>query len=82
VLVVPGVNVIVVSSMISRRLGEVGPLRRAAANVALLALYVIESRNYPYLAVLPALVSLDLMTSLSRMRSQLVGPSGSVRRAS
>ncbi len=82
ILVVPGVNVIVVSSMISRRLGEVGPLRRAAANVALLALYVLESRNYPYLALLPALVSLDLMTSLTRMRSQLLGATGTARRAS
>ena len=75
-------NVIVVSSIISKRLGEVGRLRRAAANVALIALYVLESRNYPYLALLPALVSLDLMTSLTRLRSQLVGATVAVRGAS
>jgi hypothetical protein len=81
-VLVPGVNVVVVSSMVSRQLGESGPLRRVAVDAALVTLYVLQSRHYPYLAVVPALVSLDLTTALTRLSRQLVGSTPSLNGAS
>lgn len=72
-VLVPGLNVLVVSSLVSRVLGESTPLRRVGVDVALIVLFILESRSYPYLALIPALVSLDLTTALTRLSHQLVG---------
>ncbi|MFI5036688.1 MAG: hypothetical protein ACHQFZ_10845 [Acidimicrobiales bacterium] len=81
-VLVPGLNVVVVSSLISRALGETGPLRRVGVDVALIGLYLLESGPHPYLAVAPALVSWDLTTSLARLGHQLVGAPAPASRAS
>lgn len=72
-VLVPFFNVLVVSSLVSHVLGETGPLRRVGVDVALLVLFVLGSRSYPILAIIPAVVSLDLTTALSRLTGQLVG---------
>jgi len=72
-VLVPLFNVLVVSSIVSHELGETGPLRRVGVDVALLVLFVLGSRAYPVLAIIPAAVSLDLTTALSRLNGQLVG---------
>jgi hypothetical protein len=70
---VPGVNVVVVSTLVSGHLGERGALRRVGVDMALVALFVAQSGAHPYLAVIPALVTADLTTSLQRLTHQLVG---------
>ncbi len=72
-VLVPFLNVLVVSSLVSHVLGETGPLRRVGVDVALLVLFVLGSRSYPLLAIIPAAVSLDLTTALTRLNGQLVG---------
>jgi hypothetical protein len=71
-VLVPGLNVVVVSALTCLHLGETGPLRRVGIDVALIVVYVLGVRHHPYLAVAPALVSLDLTTSLARLGHQLV----------
>ncbi|MDE3064376.1 MAG: hypothetical protein KGJ36_01745 [Acidobacteriota bacterium] len=72
-LLVPGVNVLVVSTLVSSHLGERGALRRMGVDAALLALFVLQSGAHPYLAVIPAMVTFDLTTALERLGHQLVG---------
>jgi Protein of unknown function (DUF2510) len=66
-LVVPGVNVAAVSSLVARRLGDPGPGRRALIDVVAATTYVLLYRDYPVLALVPALVAADLALSLSRL---------------
>lgn len=73
-LLVPGLNVLIVSSHVSHELGDAGPVWRAGVDVALLVLFILGSRTYPYLAIIPAVVSLDLTTALMRLSGELVGP--------
>jgi hypothetical protein len=72
-VLVPGLNVVVVSTTVSHLLGQVGPVRRVAADALFVVIYALRGGAHPYLAVLPALVSLDLTTSLARLEHQLVG---------
>ncbi len=71
-VIVPGLNVVVVSALTCVHLGESGPLRRVGVDAALIVLYLLGLRHHPYLAVIPAVVSLDLTTSLARLGHQLV----------
>ncbi|MGH9019421.1 MAG: hypothetical protein ACRDV0_00150, partial [Acidimicrobiales bacterium] len=81
-LVVPGVNVAAVSSMVTRQLGDPGPWRRAVTDVAVCALYALQYRAHPVLAFVPALVALDLSTSLARLNHRLGAESGRATSAS
>lgn len=66
-LVVPAINVAAVSSLVTRRLGDPGPGRRALVDVMVATAYVLLYRTYPELAIVPPLLAADLALSLSRL---------------
>ena len=71
-IVVPGLNVVVVTSLIDRRLNARAPVRRLVLDVAVLVLFVLQSHQHPYLAVLPALVAIDLAGAAQRLGLEIV----------
>lgn len=73
-LVVPAINVAAVSSLVTRRLGDPGPGRRALIDFMVATAYAALYRTYPVLAVVPALVAADLALSLSRLGSASGAP--------
>jgi hypothetical protein len=70
----PGVNVLMVSALVTQRLGGRSPLWRVVSETILLALFVVQSHAEPWLAIAPALVALDHMRWTSSLLDRLVGP--------
>jgi hypothetical protein len=72
--VLPGVNVLLVSALVTQRLGGRSPTWRVVSETILLALFVIQSHAEPWLAIAPALVALDHVRWTSSLLDRLVGP--------
>ena len=72
---VPGVNVMVASSLVARRLGTRSSVQRVVAETVLLALFLAQAHAQPWLVVAPVLVAFNHMTSTSTLVDQLAGPS-------
>jgi hypothetical protein len=70
---IPGVNVLVVSALVTQRLGGRSPLWRIVSEAILLALFIGQSHAEPWLAIAPALVALDHMRWTSTLLDRLVG---------
>lgn len=70
---VPGLNTVIVSALVARRLEDPRPARRVVVNVLAVAIFVARARVDPYLGVLPALVAADLMMGAQRLVTQLSG---------
>lgn len=72
--IVPGVNVLVVSAQVTRRLAGRSPLWRVVTELLLLALYIGQSHSNAWLGLAPALVTLDQMRWTSTLIDRLAGP--------
>ena len=70
----PGINVLVVSGLVTQRLGGRSPLWRVLTETILLALFIGQSHTELWLGVAPALVTLDHMRWTSALVDHLVGP--------
>lgn len=71
---VPGVNVMLVSAIVIRRLEHRSPLRQISVEILVLGLCVLDSRAQPWLGILIALVAYRHMWQTSTLVDQLVGP--------
>ena len=69
--VIPGLNVMVVSGWVTRRLGG-QPMRRVVSEIILIALFVAQFRTQPWLAVAPVLLALGAGRSTEALVDQLV----------
>jgi len=69
---VPVVNVITVSALVTQRLGGRSPLWRVVSEAVLVAIYVTQSHAEPWLAIAPALVALDHMRWTGALLDRLV----------
>jgi hypothetical protein len=69
---VPGVNVVIVSALVTQRLGGRSPLWRVASETILVAIYVTQSHADPWLGIAPALVALDHMRWTGALLDRLV----------
>jgi hypothetical protein len=72
--IVPGVNVLVVSAQVTRRLAGRSPLWRVLTELLLLVLYIGQSHANPWLGLAPALMTLDQMRWTSTLIDRLAGP--------
>ena len=70
----PGINVLVVSGLVTQRLGGRSPLWRVVTETILLALFIGQSHTELWLGVAPALVTLDHMRWTSALVDRLAGP--------
>jgi hypothetical protein len=70
----PGINVLVVSGLVTQRLGGRSPLWRVVTETILLALFIGQSHAALWLGVAPALVTLDHMRWTSALVDRLAGP--------
>ncbi len=70
----PGINVLVVSGLVTQRLGGRSPLWRVLTETILLALFIGQSHTELWLGVAPALVTLDHMRWTSALVDRLAGP--------
>ena len=70
----PGINVLVVSGLVTQRLGGRSPLWRVVTETILLALFIGQSHTALWLGVAPALVTLDHMRWTSALVDRLAGP--------
>ena len=70
----PGINVLVVSGLVTQRLGGRSPLWRVVTETVLLALFIGQSHTELWLGVAPALVTLDHMRWTSALVDRLAGP--------
>jgi len=71
---VPGVNVLVVSAQVTRRLAGRSPLWRVLTELLLLALYIGQSHANTWMGLAPALMTLDQMRWTSTLIDRLAGP--------
>ena len=67
---IPGLNVLVVSAALTRRLGA-SPIRRVVSETVLVVLYVARFRFDPWLSVAPVLLALGLATSAQALLDEL-----------
>jgi hypothetical protein len=70
---VPGVNVLMVSGLITQRIGGRSPVWRVATEVVLLAVFIGQSHTQLWLGIAPALVTLDHMRWTSAFIDRLAG---------
>jgi len=56
---VPGVNVVMLSGLMTQRVGGRSPLVRVVSEIVLLGLFVVQSHAQVWLCIAPALVALD-----------------------
>lgn len=78
--VIPGINMLVVSAIVTQRLGGRSAALRVATEVVLLAVFISQSHTELWLGVAPALVTLDHMRWTTALLDRLVGPSVRVSR--
>ena len=71
---VPGINILLVASLVIGRLGARSPLRRVLTEAALLTLYIAQSHGHPWLDIVPMVVAVDHLSSVSALVEQLSGP--------
>lgn len=71
--IVPGINVLFVSALVTRRLAGRSSLWRVMTEVLLLALFIGQSHSDLWLALAPALVTLDQMRWTSTLIDRLAG---------
>ena len=71
---VPGVNVVVLSGLMTQRVGGRSPLVRVTSEIILLALFVAQSHAQVWLGVAPALVALDHARWSDALATRLSGP--------
>jgi hypothetical protein len=71
---IPGVNVVVLSGLMTQRVGGRSPLVRVTSEIILLALFVAQSHAQVWLGVAPALVALDHARWSDALATRLSGP--------
>lgn len=72
--VVPGINVLEVNGLLSRRFVGRSPVRSVVAEVILLSLFIAQAHTQPWLGVALGLVALEHMRLTSALLEQLTGP--------
>jgi hypothetical protein len=77
----PGINILVVSGLVTQRLGGRSPLWRVVTETILLALFIGQSHSELWLGVAPALVALDHMRWTSALVDRLAGSPVAASRA-
>lgn len=77
----PGINVLVVSGLVTQRLGGRSPLWRVVTETVLLALFIGQSHSELWLGVAPALVALDHVRWTSALVDRLAVSPVTVSRA-
>jgi hypothetical protein len=78
--VIPGINMLVVSALVTQRLGGRSPAWRVGTEVVLLAVFITQSHSELWLGVAPALVTLDHMRWTTALLDRLAGPPVSLAR--
>ena len=71
---VPGVNVVMLSGLMTMRVGGRSPLVRVTSEIVLLALFVAQSHAQVWLGIAPALVALDHARWSDALARRLTGP--------
>jgi hypothetical protein len=70
--IIPGVNIVVVNILVTRRLGG-RPLQRVAAEAVLLILFVARFHAQPWLCIAPAIAAVGQLAWTSSLIDQLSG---------
>ena len=70
---VPGVNLMMVNALVTRRLGG-RPGRRVASESVLIALFIVQFHVQPWLCVAPVIVAVGQSSWTSSLIEQLSGP--------
>jgi hypothetical protein len=78
--VIPGINMLVVSGLVTQRLGGRSPAWRVGTEVVLLAVFISQSHSELWLGVAPALVTLDHMRWTTALLDRLTGSRVTVSR--
>jgi hypothetical protein len=78
--VIPGINMLMVSALVTQRLGGRSAAWRVGTEVVLLAVFISQSHSELWLGVAPALVTLDHMRWTTALLDRLAGSPVSVAR--